>query len=299
MKGVDSIRGAVLTIGNFDGLHLGHKKLISALIRQARLAGRPSALYTFSPHPVSVLFPEKEHRLLCSPDKNRKMLRSAGVERLLIQPFTKAFSRLSPEEFMQKHILSLIQPSVIVVGYNFRFGAKSAGSVSLLKILMKKHGFRLKVVPPVKRRGRLVSTSFIKRAVLKGDCLLARDLLGRFFSVKGLVVKGEGRGKGLGFPTLNLKTDNQILLPADGVYTARVIKKGKYFPAVVNIGRRPTFSDNCLKTIEVHLIGEKQANWKICEVEFVRYIRKERRFAHPGDLSRQIRRDIQQARRYL
>ena len=149
--------GAVLTIGNFDGVHLGHKKLIDTLVKQAGRLGRPSVLYTFSPHPARVLFPEKPHQLLCSPEKKKELLLSAGVNRLIVKPFTKAFSRLSPEIFMDRCILTPFRPVLIVVGYNFRFGAGSAGALPLLKTLQKTRDFQLRALPPVKKKGLIVS----------------------------------------------------------------------------------------------------------------------------------------------
>ena len=295
-----ALKGAVLTIGNFDGLHLGHKQLIDILIKHARSENKISVLYTFFPHPVQVLFPEKQHKFLCSFDQNKELLHSAGVDHLLIRSFTKAFSMLSPEDFIERHIIAPIQPRIIVVGYNFRFGVGSAGSISLLRDLQKQHNFRLEVVEPVKIKGMAVSTSSIKRAILDGNWDLVPELLGRFFSIKGLVVRGEGRGKGMGFPTLNLQADPDTIIPSKGVYIARVKKKDQYFQSVINIGHSPTFNDNRSKRIEVHLIGRNE-KWegKFCEVEIVQYLRPEHKFSCSKDLIDQIKKDIDQARFHL
>ena len=294
------VKGAVLTIGNFDGVHVGHRKLIDTVIQCARQEKKASVLYTFSPHPVQVLSPEKKHQLLYSAEKNKTILQDIGLDYLIVEPFTRDFSKLSPEGFVEQYIVNLIQPTFIVVGYNFRFGTGSKGSSQLLEKLKKKHDFRLKVVPPVKREGIIVSSSVIKKAVLSGNWDLVPVLLGRFFSIEGSIVKGAGRGRRLGFPTINLKVDADILLPVNGVYTARIKKKNQYFQAIVNIGQTPTFSDDCLKKIEVHLIG-KSESWKDkkCEVEILRYIRPEYKFPNSKALIHQIKRDIVQARLHL
>ena len=294
------MKGAVLTIGNFDGVHLAHKELINTVIQYAHKDNKASVVYTFSPHPIQVLFPEKQHRLLSSVNKTREILNVMGLNYLIVRSFTSAFSMLSPEQFVEESIVSLIQPSLIVVGYDFRFGIDHSGSIQILKQLGKKHGFHLKVIPPVKRRGIVISSSAIKQAVLSGKWDLIRDLLGRPFSIRGLVVKGEGRGKKLGFPTINLSVKENILLPMNGVYTAKVVKKDQCFYSVINIGVNPTFSDDRLKKIEVHFIEVDQP-WfdKECEVEILEYIRPEKKFASSEDLIRQIKQDICLAKKYF
>ena len=293
-------KGAVLTIGSFDGVHMGHRQLINIVIQSARYIKKPAVLYTFSPHPAQFLFPEKKHKLLCSLEKTEEILCAMGLDGLIVEPFTSSFSKLSPEEFIEKHIVAPIQPTLIVVGYNFRFGADGAGSSQLLEKLKKKHNFRLKVIPPIKKGDVIISSSFIKKAVLSGDWDVMPALLGRPFSIKGLVVKGEGRGKKLGFPTINLEVDKNILLPWNGVYIARVKGKNQYFYAVINIGTNPTFLNNCLKKIEVHIIGgSEQWKDKECEVDILKYIRPEKTFSGAGELIHQIKQDIEQAKKYF
>ena len=293
-------RGAVLTIGNFDGVHLGHRELIDTVIQYAKQENKVSVLYTFFPHPVQILSPEKSHKYLCSFEETDKILRSMGLDHIIVEPFTKSFSRLSPERFIEEYIIGPINPTWIVVGYDFRFGVKGRGSTGLLKEMSRKHNFRLKVVPPVKCGDVVVSSSAVKEAVLSGKWDLVPLLLGRPFSIKGLVVKGQGRGRDLGFPTINLKVNENNLLPLNGVYIARVVRKDKSFYAVINIGTAPTFSDNCLKKIEVHLIGKSEP-WKDkeCEVEVLKYIRPEKKYPGTKELIQQITRDIDQAKKYF
>lgn len=295
-----SLRGAILTIGNFDGIHLGHRQLISTVVQCAREKDKASVLYTFSPHPTQFLFPEKRHKLLSSVEKTREVLSTTGLDYLIVKPFTSAFSKLSPEQFIEKDIVKFIQPSLIIVGYNFRFGVGHSGTTRMLKQLGKRYGFNLRVVPPVEKKGITVSSSVIKKAILSGKWDLVPALLGRSFSIRGLVVKGEGRGRKLGFPTINLSVDKDILLPMNGVYTAKIVKKDQCFYSVVNIGTNPTFSDNCLKKIEVHLI-EVNKKWtdKKCEVEILKYIRPEKKFPSSKDLIRQIKWDVCLAKKFF
>ncbi len=296
----DLLKGAVLTIGNFDGVHSGHRRLIEIVTQYARKNNKVSALYTFSPHPVQFLFPEKKHKLLCAPEKTREILQTTGLDYIIVESFTKTFSRLSPEAFMEKCIIAPIQPSLIVVGYNFRFGIKGAGSVSLLQTLAKKHNFSLKTVSSVKKKGVTVSSSYIKKAVLSGAWDMVFALLGRYFSITGLIVSGQGRGGKLGFPTINIKPDENVLLPVNGVYTVRIREKNQYFYGVMNIGTSPTFSKDCLKKIEIHIIG-KNKGWdtKVFEVEILQYIRPEKQFSSASALVQQIKQDVAHARFYF
>lgn len=294
------LKGAVLTIGNFDGVHLGHRRLIEIVTQQAQKNNKASVLYTFSPHPVQFLFPEKKHKLLCTPEKTQEILRTTDLDYMIVESFTKKFSCLSPVEFIEKCIIESIKPSLIVVGYNFRFGIKGAGSVSLLRTLAKKRNFSLKTVSSVKKKGNIVSSSYIKKAVLSGNWDEVFELLGRYFSITGLIVSGQGRGRKLGFPTINIKPAENVLLPANGVYTVRIRGKNQYFYGVMNIGTTPTFSKDCSKKIEVHIIG-KHKGWetKICEVEILQYIRPERQFSSADTLVQQIKKDVAQAHLYF
>ena len=293
-----ALRAGAITIGNFDGVHLGHKKLISATIRHARKARGPVVLYTFYPHPAQFLFPKKNHQLLCSLKKSRELLQTNfDLDHLIIQPFTRSFANLLPDKFIQKHILDPFQPEWIVVGPDFRFGASRQGTIALLRDMQKKYSFQLKVIAPLKKAGQVVSSSAIKELVLRGLWDQVPLLLGRYFSLKGKVVKGKGRGKKWGFPTINMECDKNVLLPARGVYKAFVLEGHKKWPAVLNMGFNPTFvsSPSQWKT-EVHIINRK-THWrkKECEVELVAYIRPEKKFSHAGALVQQIKKDIAQA----
>ena len=298
--------GGAVTVGNFDGVHLGHKKLIETTIRYARLANKSSVLYTFYPHPVQFLYPEKKHRLLCSFQQSQECLRRFDLDHLIVQPFTKAFAQISPQRFIDEHILARFQPEWIVVGTDFRFGAGRTGSVALLKEMAQKHPFKLKVIAPVQQEGMVVSTSAIKELVSLGQWDKVRSLLGRRFAIKGQVVKGAGRGQKLGFPTLNLQCESNMILPPRGVYAGFIKEGKKRLPAVLNLGYNPTFSDPIAEgnirdlKIEVHIIGQKK-RWqkKECEVEIGGFIRPEKKFSPPSALVCQIQQDIKQAQRFF
>ena len=285
-----------MTVGNFDGVHLGHKELIETTVRYAQQVRKPSLLYTFYPHPALFLYPKKKHRLLCSFQQSQERLRGFHLDHIIVQPFTKAFASLSPEEFIEKHILARFRPEWILVGSNFRFGKERAGSIAFLKKLAKKGLFKLKVIASLKKAGRVVSTSAIKELVSLGQWNQVRALLGRPFSLKGMVVKGHGRGQKLGVPTINIELEKNIILPPLGVYAGWLREGNKNWPAVLNLGYNPTFSQKKLLKAEVHIIGFKKS-WrsKMCEVEIVRFIRPEKKFPHQSALIHQIQEDIKQA----
>jgi len=293
-------KGSVLTIGNFDGLHLGHKKLIDTVIKRAKQYSKVSVLYTFSPHPMKVLFPKKEYKALYPLKKTIDLLQKTDLQYLVVEPFTLCFSELSPELFIEQYIVKYMHPKSIVVGHDFRFGLKGSGSIKSLKILGKKYKFDVIEIDPVKKEGITISSSIIKKNILLGHLGLVTELLGRPFSLKGVVITGEGRGKALGFPTINLQIEKDILMPANGVYTAKVVKKNQCFQSVVNIGTNPTFSKKRVRKIEVHIIGYNKV-WceSECEVELLHYIRPEKKFFNSEDLIFQIKKDIEQTKKHF
>ena len=295
------VRRGAITVGNFDGVHLGHRKLIETTISYAHRGNRQALLYTFSPHPILFLYPEKKHQMLCSFQQSQEQLSQFDLDHIIVQPFTKAFAQLSPKEFIEQYVLARFQPEWLVVGANFRFGKGRLGSVALLKEMAKKQDFKLKVIEPVKKEGLVVSTSAIKELVSLGQWDKVRALLGRCFSLKGQVVKGVGRGKKLGFPTINLQCMPNLILPPCGVYAGFVKDGSANWPAVLNLGNTPTFfkTTKGLKT-EVHIIGQSRL-WRKRDLEFqiLGFIRAERKFSHPSDLVSQIQEDIEQAQSFF
>ena len=292
--------GAILTIGNFDGLHLGHRRLIDSVLEFARLHNKPSVLLTFDPHPLRILYPDKNHLRICSLKTIKKLLNQADLSALVVESFTLSFSKLSPEAFIREMVMSYIKPSMVVVGHDFRFGAKSEGSYNLLNVLAKKYGFSVKKISAVKKENYIISSSIIKELILSGQWELIPRLLGRFFSITGKVVKGQGLGYQMGVPTINLRVDKEQILPVNGVYIALVRWKNQLFQSVMNIGTNPTISTDCTKKIEIHLI-EENIQWvdSECKVTFLNYLRPEVKFSGPSALVIQIKKDIEEARKYF
>jgi len=299
-------KASVLTIGNFDGVHLGHQSLIRRLIERAKERQVPSVVITFEPHPVKVLYPDRQlHRIFDQEDLREQMER-LGVDNLVIEPFSREFSQLSPETYLLEWIFKPYVPQAIVVGYDFSFGANRQGSIEFLKERAKSLGVDVEVMPPVKVGDVLVSSTRIRQAVVAGDVELANNLLGRRFYVQGLVEKGAGRGRTIGVPTANVRTTAETI-PARGVYAAWVEVRGRRWPAAVNIGFNPTFVDaqGGVPSIEAHLIGfppnEESGDLygETLKIEFVARLREEKKFSSVDALVSQIQADIAQARSKL
>jgi riboflavin kinase/FMN adenylyltransferase len=297
-------RGAILTIGNFDGLHLGHQALLRAVTDRGRAAGRGCAVYTFDPHPRRVLYPDQPlPRLMCWPQLEHGIARY-GVDWLIREPFTLDFASLSPEEFMQRVIVERLRPSEIVVGRDFHFGKGRGGSGALLSELAGELGIRVHVIPIVQVEGADVSSTRIRALLAAGEVERAARCLGRPYEIWGRVVEGDRRGRILGFPTANLEPENE-LLPRLGVY-ATVVRRferdapaDERLPAVTNVGTRPTFEPGRVIT-EAHLLdwsgdlyGTRLA------LAFHARIRDERAFDGLEALKRQIADDAARARDVL
>ncbi len=297
-------RGAILTIGNFDGLHLGHQALLRAVTERARETGRSSAVYTFDPHPRRVLSPELPlPRLMCWRQLEHGVAQY-GVSWLIREPFTLEFAALSPEEFMQRVIVERIQASEIVVGRDFHFGKGRGGSGALLSELARDLGIRVDVIQSVRVGGTDVSSTRIRELLALGAVEEGARCLGRSYEVWGRVVEGDRRGRTLGFPTANLQPDNE-LLPGKGVYATFArrftgeLPAGERLPAVTNVGTRPTFEPGRLLT-EAHLLDfEGDLYGSRLALAFHARIRDERAFDGPEALRRQIAADAARARELL
>ena len=287
---------SAVMIGNFDGLHAGHRELVQrTLALSARLGVKPSAL-TFDPHPATVVAPERAPQLLTSPDERAALMGDAGLEQILILPFTVEVSRLTPLEFARDILRGALGARGVVVGGTFHFGAKQSGKVETLRQLGAQLGFEVDVVPVIRVRGVLVSSSDIRRLIVAGNVARAARLLGRWFRIEGPVVKGEGRGSKVTVPTLNLAADFHVL-PADGVYITTTTPGG---PSITNIGWRPTFGGTS-RTIETFLLSSGtgfslSSQPARIALDFHRRIRDERKFANAEELRAQILRDIERAR---
>ncbi len=307
-EGSDALAGAasgcVLTVGNFDGVHLGHQSLLRAILERGHALGKPTALYTFDPHPRRVLSPDGAPRLLMTWDQLVAELGRVGIDMLIRERFTREFASLSAEDFLRDIIGARLQPTEIHVGRDFHFGTGRSGSAETLRRLGPELGIRVEIVPQVKASDTDISSTRIRNALASGDVAEAERCLGRPYSVWGVVVRGEERGRTLGFPTLNLKTPNEVI-PAHGVYatTARFLdgegEESAERASVTNVGTRPTFGPGRV-LVETHLIdGEGDFYDRHVAVSFRARIRPEQRFSGPAALKEQIARDLEAARKFL
>jgi riboflavin kinase/FMN adenylyltransferase len=288
----------VVTLGNFDGVHQGHQSVIRQVLDRSRQSGRPALLVTFHPHPLKVIRPESAPPLLLSHDDKMARIGALGVEHSLVIPFTPAFASLSAESFVRDILHRGLGASAVYVGSNFNFGRGREGNVELLRRLGRELGFEMPDVPDLLVLGSPVSSSRVRRAIRSGEVELARELLGRPFSVRGHVVHGDARGTGLGYPTANLKTDAEIV-PGDGVYVTRAELDGRERDALTNVGTRPTFQGASF-AIETHFLDPTEQIYGLpLEVRFLVRLRPEVRFESAEQLRRQISEDVGKARRFF
>jgi len=294
---------AALTIGNFDGVHAGHTRILRRVCEVAKEKGwKPSAL-TFDPHPTKIVAPTRSPRLMSTTEQRCRVMEQEGIGQVLILPFTRELSLLTPEQFVRSILVEALGAKAVFVGANFRFGHKHAGDTHLLQELGKQLGFGVEVIPPVTIRGVAVSSSEIRRQIEAGDVSRAARLLGRPYALEGDVVRGHGIGGKQTVPTLNLSTPSEAL-PGRGVYITRTralseAGAGDQWPSVTNIGYRPTFGGHEL-SIETFLLAplEGPAPLQI-RVEFLRRLRSEKKFASPEELKAQILRDVRRAQAYF
>jgi len=289
---------SVATIGNYDGVHLGHRAIIEGMRAEARAERLDSLLITFDPHPTRVVAPARAPKLLSTRRQKLEAIEAAGVDSVLVLTFHPALASLSGRHFLEDLLGSRVPLRAIHVGENFRFGHDREGDVDLLRTVGGERGFRVVGVPPVVIDGEVVSSSAIRRRVDGGDVEGARRLLGRPYAVTGEVVQGAGRGRTLRFPTANLATENE-LLPKRGVYVTQTQALALRFPSITNVGIRPTFGGEQL-TVETHLLdAEENLYGERIEVRFLARIRDERAFSSASELADQIARDCAAAAAYF
>ena len=295
---VKAPQNGVISLGCFDGIHLGHQKIISVMKAQAREKNLRTALYVFFPHPFQILKPEQTFKRLFSLSELKHILETYSLDFFGMIPFSKDFSQLSPKEFVHSFIVPQFQPEVMVVGYDFSFGHNREGCISDLKTFGKAGGFRVVQTPVQIVDGKPVSTSRIKEALSLGQMERVRQLSGRPFFLIAQVVKGQGRGRKLGYPTANLLLPEDKSLPKKGVYSAWVwLRKKEKYPAAINIGYKPTFSDLKELTAEVHIIKGSFENLypQTLRVEIPSFLREEKVFKSSSELQAQIQQDVKLA----
>ncbi len=288
----------VASIGNYDGVHLGHRAILSRVLERAAGHGRRSLLITFDPHPLSVLAPQRQLRRLQTRGQKLDRLAGTGLTDLLIVRFDPALARLDGEEFFDRLLGTRVDFASIHVGESFRFGRDRHGDVELLRRIGARRGFAVEGVPTVEIDGRAVSSSAIRQALEAGDVELAARMLGRPFQITGEVVRGEGRGRTLDCPTANLEPENEML-PARGVYVTEATVLARRLPSVTNVGVRPTFGGADL-TVETHLLGfDDDLYEERLELGFLARLRDEAAFDGPAALKRQIALDREAADAYF
>jgi len=293
------LRGAVLTLGNFDGVHLGHQAIVRRAVQEARAEGGQAVALTFHPHPIAVLKPEKAPPLIQPLHDRLAMLHALGVDIAVVQRFTRTFAAQAPDAFVRDLLLRHLDVRHVVVGWNVNFGRDRAGNVETLRVLGARHGFGVDAIGPVTAGEDRVSSSAVRRLLRAGDVRSAARLLGRRHRLRGRVVAGERRGRQLGFPTANLHLKPGVLLPQDGVYAVVADVGGRRLPAVLNVGMRPTFGQ-LRRTVEVHVLdwsGDLYGRW--LEVDLAERLRGEQRYAGVDALKAAIAADVARARTLL
>jgi len=292
--------GTVVTIGNFDGVHAGHRQLCRQVVAAAQERGLRTAALTFYPHPLTVVAPARAPKLLTTIEEREALIREQGIEEVVVLPFTKDLARVTPEDFVERVLVGQLGARLVLVGSNFRFGHKHAGDACLLAELGKRHGYETRIVDVVKIRGRIVSSSGVRELIERGDVAMAGRMLERPHWLGGEVVSGHGIGSKQTVPTLNLRTEHEVL-PASGVYITRTkdLDSARCWNSITNVGFRPTFNGDAM-TIETFLLdpltGESP---KRIRVKFLRRVRDERKFENSEALKGQIFRDVSRAQAFF
>ncbi len=289
-----------LTIGNFDGVHAGHREILRRVVELARERGWKPSVLTFDPHPARIVAPERAPRLLTTPEDRARLMREEGIEQVLILPFTLELAGFSPERFVREIVVERLEARAVLVGDNFRFGHQHAGDTRLLAELGLRYDFLVEAVPAVRMRGRVVSSSEVRRLIETGSVGLAGRLLARPYALEGEVVSGQGIGSKQTVPTLNLAPAAEVM-PARGVYVTRTTDaaSGHRWISVTNIGTRPTFGGDSV-TVETFLLDPlEDASPRAIRVEFLKRLREERRFEDAAALKAQILRDVARVKTYF
>jgi len=295
----DIARPSVLTLGVFDGLHLGHQLIMKTVVERARVIGAVPTVITFEPHPRAVLHPESAPPLLQTFDQKIEALGVLGIQQTIIIHFDQAFAQIRAEDFLRDIVAERLHAKEVYLGCGFAFGHDREGNIDLLRTVSKKLGFWADEVPEVRLRGRRIGSTRIRELLLQGRVNLGRRMLGRPYGVEGRVVRGAERGVKLGFPTANLHPQNRVI-PSGGVYVSAALIEGQWRRSVTNIGTRPTFADGRETSVETHVL-----NWSgnlygdVVRVRFLHRLRDEQKFGSVDELKLQIAHDATRVQRYF
>lgn len=289
----------VATIGVFDGVHKGHQEIIGRAVKRARAGNLPTVVVTFDPHPSEVVRPGTHPPRLTSGRHKAQLLEELGVDVMCVLEFTVEFSRLTPAEFAHTVLVERLHAAAVVVGENFRFGHKAAGDVAELRRLGAMFGFATDAVPIVVGESTVYSSTYIRSCIDAGDVALAARALGRDHRLEGVVIRGAGRGRGLGFPTANLQLDRYAAIPADGVYAGRVIIGERRLTATTSVGTNPTFEGRA-RTVEPYILDfDEDLYGTRIAVEFSERLRGQEKFDRIEDLITQMARDVERTREIM
>src|SRR3989442_2321649 len=298
-ENADIARPAVLTLGVFDGLHLGHQLIMKTVVDRARAISAVPTVITFEPHPRAVLHPESAPPLLQTLDQKIEAMGVLGIEQTIVIHFDHAFSQIRAEDFLRDVVVERLHAKEVYLGRGFFFGHNREGNIDLLRSVSSKLGFVADEVPEVRLRGKRIGSTLIRELLTQGRVNLARRMLGRPYGVEGPVVRGAARGVNLGFATANLQPHNRVI-PRGGVYVTATLIAGQWRRSVTNIGMRPTFGDATEPSVETHVM-----NWSgdlygdVLRVRFLHRVRDEKKFGSIGELKSQIARDVGRANQYF
>lgn len=295
----DRLKGAFVTIGNFDGVHLGHRFIFRRLVEEAHREGRPAVAISFDPHPKMVLHPERRpFYLITTPEEKIGLLVGLGIDAFILIPFSVEYARTTADEFIREILWQKLRIRRILIGHDYTFGRGKEGNEAFLTEAGRRLGFEVEVMNAFCVGDTVISSTKIRESLLAGEVRFAATLLGRPYNLSGQVISGNHRGVRLGFPTANIAPDKE-LVPARGVYAVRVLRKENRHDGVVNIGFNPTFTEQ-KRSIEVHIFDfQKDIYGESLEILFIERIRDEVRFESPEKLIAQIDRDIARARKIL
>ena len=295
----DIARPTVLTLGVFDGMHLGHQLIMKTVAERAQAAGAIPTVITFEPHPRAVLHPESAPPLLQTFDQKIEALGVMGIEQTIVIHFNEEFSQIRAQDFLREVVVSRLHAREVYLGRGFFFGHQREGNIDLLRRVSEQLGFIADEVSEVRLRGHRIGSTRIRELLLHGQVNLARRMLGRPYGVEGPVVRGAERGADLGFPTANIHPRNRVI-PLGGVYVTATLIEGQWRRSVTNIGTRPTFTDGTETSVETHVI-----NWSgdlygdVVRVRFLHRLRAEKKFNSIADLKTQIEQDVARAHQYF
>ncbi len=294
-------QNSVITLGTFDGLHLGHQQIVDTVVQKSRRSAGRSFLITFDPHPRKIIPGRNDVKILSTLDEKVVILEQLGMENLFVVNFTIDFSKQSPEEFVEKYLVKGIGLSEVVIGYDHHFGKERDGNFELLQKLGNKYNFSVTLIPEYSVNGETVSSTKIRNALLTGDVLKAGKMLGRNYSFKGIIVHGDGRGRKLGFPTANLSVDNEDkLIPAKGIYAAECIVENEKHFGLLSLGRRPTFHKDGEIIPEFYIFDfDKDIYDEVMQVNMVEKIRDEEKFSSVDELIIRMKKDEETGRKIL